>query len=418
MYTRESLAKTTVAGLQVYDGMGFESYTTKKNTANKLLLYSPETTQYQMPQGAFGVVILDGVHAVKRYVHSVGGRLSTDAVREICALRYLPPHDSIVGLLCFRMSPHVESRHPRAMSDLFSMIRSNSHMSGRMRRRMRHQLASGIAHLHAHGIMHRDIKSPNILVYAHTRVCLGDFGTSVPIVPGRANTLCVGTPMYAAPEMTRSDYDQRVDWFSFGIVCAEMHAGQTPLCDATSYIRHRVTTTSAEVRYISSLVDPDPNTRTMHGTPATWAAAECIAASLPVWRGRINNKMRDILFEWLDDINNAWAQGEIALQHSKRIVDAYIVRFPGTTSERLQLIGASCLSLSWKLVGTSKEVSAAQLSYLSAKAFSVDEVYWMERFVLQTFSGYLLHLQLSDCVKKSRRDKCVVLGHEKKKGTM
>jgi len=83
------------------------------------------------------------------------------------------------------------------------------------------------------GIIHRDVKSANILINKRGECYLADFGTATfmeDIVEGHPMDV-VGTPMYMAPEIVRSvptKYDDRVDSWALGIVAYELMLGKTP----------------------------------------------------------------------------------------------------------------------------------------------------------------------------------------------
>ncbi|CAD6994236.1 unnamed protein product [Ceratitis capitata] len=104
-------------------------------------------------------------------------------------------------------------------------------------RRFTAQLLSGVAELHRHGIVHRDIKTANIfLVDGSNSLKLGDFGSAVKIqahttVPGELQGY-VGTQAYMAPEIftkTNSDgHGRAADIWSVGCVVVEMASGQRP----------------------------------------------------------------------------------------------------------------------------------------------------------------------------------------------
>ena len=92
--------------------------------------------------------------------------------------------------------------------------------------------AHGMAYLHGKGILHRDMKSANILVDSLQRpraVKLCDFGLSLSADLSAASVSAfVGTPQWCAPEVLRSDvYQSASDVYSFGVVCWEMAALDT-----------------------------------------------------------------------------------------------------------------------------------------------------------------------------------------------
>uniref|UniRef100_A0A452EB81 non-specific serine/threonine protein kinase n=1 Tax=Capra hircus TaxID=9925 RepID=A0A452EB81_CAPHI len=91
------------------------------------------------------------------------------------------------------------------------------------------EILRGLAHLHAHKVIHRDIKGQNVLLTENAEVKLVDFGVSAQLdrTVGRRNTF-IGTPYWMAPEVIACDenpdatYDYRV---------GSWQAGETTLCD-------------------------------------------------------------------------------------------------------------------------------------------------------------------------------------------
>ncbi|KAJ3601084.1 hypothetical protein NHX12_032057 [Muraenolepis orangiensis] len=93
-----------------------------------------------------------------------------------------------------------------------------------------HGALQGLAYLHSHNMIHRDVKAGNILLTEPGLVKLGDFGSASIVAP--ANSF-VGTPYWMAPEvilaMDEGQYDGKVDVWSLGITCIELAERKPPL---------------------------------------------------------------------------------------------------------------------------------------------------------------------------------------------
>jgi len=95
------------------------------------------------------------------------------------------------------------------------------------------QLCRGLAAVHEAGIIHRDIKPPNIMVLPNGVVKLMDFGiarTAEGADPSAQGGDTVGTPYYMSPEQARGrELDARSDIYAVGVVLYEMFAGRRPI---------------------------------------------------------------------------------------------------------------------------------------------------------------------------------------------
>ena len=104
------------------------------------------------------------------------------------------------------------------------------------------QVCAGLAHAHARGIVHRDIKPDNIVLVVNTddderpdemvKVC--DFGIAVQQTDDLESKAVVGTPEYMSPEQCRGEsLDGRSDVYSCGVMLYELATGQMPFSAPT-----------------------------------------------------------------------------------------------------------------------------------------------------------------------------------------
>jgi pimeloyl-ACP methyl ester carboxylesterase/tetratricopeptide (TPR) repeat protein len=97
------------------------------------------------------------------------------------------------------------------------------------------QIAAGLAHAHAAGVVHRDVKPANLVVTADERVKILDFGVAkVADVSLTRTGAVLGTPRYMSPEQACGDpVDHRTDLWALGAVLYEMLTGTPPFQAST-----------------------------------------------------------------------------------------------------------------------------------------------------------------------------------------
>ena len=108
------------------------------------------------------------------------------------------------------------------------------------------QVAEGALHLHEKGIVHRDLKSANVLIATDGRLCLSDFGLARLVCPRGDMTAETGSYRWMAPEVTlHKQYGLPCDVYSFAMLCTEMvnrvvpFAGMEPVLAAGNAAKER-----------------------------------------------------------------------------------------------------------------------------------------------------------------------------------
>ncbi|EAN94462.1 putative protein kinase [Trypanosoma cruzi] len=153
------------------------------------------------------------------------------------------------------------------------------------------RLLVAVAHLHSFSVMHRDLKTENVLIQLPRdyreppeNVCICDFGFATSNIP---NNECVGSPQYSAPEvamvgirqckLTKCDYsyDEKCDVWSLGVVAYAILSGALPFDGSTptevftNVLRHNIpfprsawqNVSEAAKDFVLFLMTPEPSKR-------------------------------------------------------------------------------------------------------------------------------------------------------------
>lgn len=200
-------------------------------------------TVKEIGHGGFGKVMLatqastgEKVAVKQLFATTLVGKDYVSYTREVKVLSLTRNSPCLIGLIGFTTC------YPYAIVTPYipngSLFQALGHRSGReqLTSTQRTIIAMGVAygmrHLHDLGIIHRDLKSLNVLLDYEMHPWICDFGISWTAEEQSENammTMNIGTPHWMAPEMfTSSNYNAKVDVYAFGMLLWEILTEDTP----------------------------------------------------------------------------------------------------------------------------------------------------------------------------------------------
>ncbi|CAN0023454.1 unnamed protein product, partial [Hapterophycus canaliculatus] len=160
----------------------------------------------------------DTVRALRKEIR-LHSSLHFDHVVQLYAASTIPPHLCLVIELA-------------SGGSLWEYLHSTSEpLSHALQTAFLYDIALGMSFLHTMGILHRDLKSANVLIFENRRLKLCDFGLSKvkTEASSRSKRGPIGTAQWMSPEeMDESPANELTDVYSFGVVCFEVATQTEP----------------------------------------------------------------------------------------------------------------------------------------------------------------------------------------------
>ena len=189
----------------------------------------------KLGRGAMGAVyaathVRHGTEVALKTLPVVGGRELELFKREFRALADVN-HPNLIGLHALQADggQWFFTMDLVDGEDFQSYVRPNGRLDESRLRESLSQLASGVQALHSRGIVHRDLKSTNVMVDRDGVVQLLDFGVVLDLTQTTRQSETAGTPAYMAPEQfSEATTTAASDWYAVGVMLYYALAGRLP----------------------------------------------------------------------------------------------------------------------------------------------------------------------------------------------
>jgi len=181
-------------------------------------------------EGSYGTVFAGSylgtdVAIKKMNVEAMGAQdMAKYLKRELACSKFSHPNlVSFIGVAESDNGAFVYLVTEKMANNLRSLIKSGESLSWKTKINLATDAAKGLAFLHAKNIIHRDIKSKNLLLDDNLKLHICDFGFARTIPKEKSRWTICGTEAWMAPEVILGDpYDKSADIFSLGVVMCEL----------------------------------------------------------------------------------------------------------------------------------------------------------------------------------------------------
>lgn len=224
----------------------------KESGEDLFLQLQIEYHDYVLPSSDF--IILEELENNENSTISIGFRISTKHKVTIKQLKERNPKDYVLKELSHEIrvmatcnnsfilpligftetKPYAllsELMQNKSLMNLIHTKKTSNHLSGDQKNTIAIGIAAGMSYLHKLSIIHRDLKTANILIDNNFYPKISDFHLSlfVETSDNLPQKNIVGTPAYMAPELFEvGTYSNKVDVYSFAIILWEMETGLVP----------------------------------------------------------------------------------------------------------------------------------------------------------------------------------------------
>jgi serine/threonine protein kinase len=213
-----------------------------------------QVTEHTLGKGAVGTILKGFLNknpvAIKK-IHLSGENVQYEQVvlngiNIQCALK----HDNVVKALLWRVDRDTNAVNICVVLEYMSngdlsklIFNRNCLLDHEMRLAFMKDIVNGLDYLHEHGIIHRDIKSDNVLLDVNMRAKLADFDMAVELDSTGSYTSHnrAGSPNIFAPELLSPDvfkqykYKKQTDIYALGILLYEVISRKLPYLWAETY---------------------------------------------------------------------------------------------------------------------------------------------------------------------------------------